>query len=104
MARTKKQNTTDAQYAWVANGYVPDSRYQTMPHRTLNPAQYARARKAQNSEAIQFECYYQPREGQMNGQALPRIRLFARNEAEARLLAAKMFGRIVTKAVPMEAN
>ena len=104
MARTNKQKTTDAQYAWVANGYVPDSRYQTMPHRTLTPAQYARARKAPNGEAIPFECHYQPRAGQTNGQALPRIRLFARNEAEARALAAKTLGRIVTKAIPMDAQ
>lgn len=104
MARTKKQNTTDAQYAWVANGYVPDSRYQTMPHRTLNPAQYARARKASTGNGIPFECHYQPRADQINGQALPRVRLFARDEAEARALAAKMLGRIVTQAVPMVAK
>lgn len=103
MARTKKQ-TTSTQYAWAANGYMPDSRYKAMPHRTLNPAQYARARKASTGNGIPFECHYQPRADQINGQALPRVRLFARDEAEARALAAKMLGRIVTKAAPMVAQ
>lgn len=104
MARASKKPTTKTQYAWVANGYVPDSRYQTMQHRALNPAQYARARKASTGNGIPFECHYQPRADQINGQALPRVRLFARDEAEARALAAKMLGRIVTQAVPMVAK
>ena len=48
MARNKK--TTESQYAWVQNGCLPDSKYQPMPHKEMNAAQYRSARKVRGAQ------------------------------------------------------
>ena len=98
MARNKK--TTESQYAWVQNGCLPDSKYQPMPHKEMNAAQYRSARKVRGAQILQpFECHYSPRGASAhNARILPSIRVYASDEKQACAIAEKMLRRPVIRA------
>lgn len=92
MARTKKQ-TTSTQYAWAANGYMPDSRYKAMPHTVLTPKQYACRTKHSKPPARVYLCSYQPRIGANEGRLLPSIKVHANSAEQAARIATQMLHR-----------
>ena len=98
MARNKK--ITESQYAWVQNGCLPDSKYQPMPHKEMNAAQYRRARKVHSEQALKpYECHYIPRgTSAHDARTLPSTRVHAADEKQACAIAEKMLRRPVIRA------
>ena len=96
-----KQKTNKRQYAWVANGYVPDSRYEPIPHKTMDAAQYQRAHKVRADSPLKpFECHYYPRgESAHQPHLLPRTRVYAVDQAHACTIASRMLHRRVSHAI-----